>query len=93
MDTTDKNYHDVCPVFNDFGKKWIVMHVPYEETTIGDRYEMKFRRCGSNDEYLTHIATLYADRFTDRNELDIPMDDYDVEEGELFEIEATKIDK
>jgi len=93
MKPNKKTYFDECPVFEQFGEKWLSIRLPYEETTLGDKYALRYRKKGSNDEYLEHIAILYCDRFTDGNILDIPMINCDAEIGEWFEIDATKIDK
>lgn len=89
----NKTYYSKCHVFTDLGKMWLSVRLPIEETTTGDRYSLKFRREGSDDEYLTYTATLYFERFTYGHILDIPMDGYNVKEDEWFEIEATKINE
>jgi hypothetical protein len=89
---SNKIYRDECPVFEDIGKKWLSIRLPYEETTVGDKYAIKYRKKDSNDEYKEVISTLYFDRFTDGHILDIRMND-SAKIGEWFEIEATKIDK
>lgn len=93
MKANNKTYYGKCVVFTDLGKKWLSMRLPNEETTIGDKYSLKFRKEGDNGEYLTYTATLYFERFTDGHILDIPMDDYNAENGEWFEVEATKFDE
>lgn len=92
MNLNKKIYHSKCPVFEDLGKKWISMRLPVEETTLGDKYELKFRKHGSDEEYNKHVSTLYFERFTDGHVLDIPMDKFNVKIGEWFDIEAVKID-
>ena len=93
MALNKKTYRDKCPVFNDLGRKWLTMQLPREETTIGEKYSLRFKKYGSSDKYSEYVTTLYFDRFTDGHILDIPMDNFNVKTDEWFEIEATKIDK
>lgn len=93
MKAKNKTYYDFCPVFKQLGKKWLSMRFPVEETECGDKIEAKFRKNGSNDEWRSITTSIYFERFTDGHIIDIPMDSYNVKEGEVFEIEATKIDK
>jgi len=87
---SNKMYHDECPIFEQFGQKWISVRLPYEETTVGDKYAIRYRKKNSNDDYKEDVKTLYFDRFTDGHILDIQMDD-NAKIDEWFEIDAIKV--
>lgn len=88
-----KEFRFVEPVFIDGydGKRWISCSLPWEETTPGDKYKVQFRPHGREDlPWETHIATLYVNRLTDQNLLDVPMEREGVQEWDKYDVIVTK---